>query len=484
MIKALINDKGKIYVLPLLLVSLFIYLTILAGILIIDRRFYLFVLLGLPVLPVIVFIVINRLDFAFLSYIALTPIIQALSIIHYPFGSFVITPDMVIHILLIAAIFNQFLYGYDPANRYKLSLLDKVLLSFVLLSVFALIVGSYFPIDHGKRILLYYAGIFQTVTFYFCLLYYLHRIENLTENLILAVSLTAISAAVVAFFEIRTIGLGLINLYLARQSIGFGYHNTNLFGMHAALVFPVIFYAITEPRFKNYKMLLWISFICISVLSIMTINRGTFVVILFNLFFLFAIKRNRKIIFAFFTAVAIGAVYFSSLLILYFNRFFGGGEAAGKGGIALDQSALYRLEVWEVGLKAVIHYPLGMGGIGYEYAWQKFAHDAKLFFGTPHQLFLYIAIDYGVPALIAFIVLLFVFFKNARYLYKLKSYEYSIFFYHLIAAMAGYIIHGFLTGGELSHLSGHVLPNNGYTYMLMIVLALVSYHYYKQKQTG
>lgn len=484
MIKAFINSKGYINVLPLLLISLFIYLTILVGILIIDRRFYLFALLGLPILPVIAFIVINRLDFALLSYIALTPIIQSLSIIHYPLGSFVITPDMVIHILLISAIFNQFLYGYDPANRYKLSFLDKVLLSFVLLSVFALIAGSYFPIDHGKRILLYYAGIFQTVTFYFCLLYYLHRVENFTENLILAVSLTAISAAVVAFFEIRTVGFGLINLYFARQSIGFGYHNTNLFGMHAALVFPIIFYAVTEPRFKKYKILLWVSFICIAILSIITLNRGTFVVVIFNLFFLFAIKRNRKIIFALFAAGALAAVYFSSLLILYINRFFGGGEAAGKGGIALDQSALYRLEVWDVAFQAIARYPLGMGGTGYIYAWQKFGHETTIYFVTPHQIFLYLAVDYGVPALLAFLVLLLVFFKGARYLYKLKNNSYSIFFYHLLAAMIGYLIHGFLTGGELSHLSGNVLPNNGYSYMLMIVLALVSYHYYKHKQTG
>ena len=50
--------------------------------------------------------------------------------------------------------------------------------------------------------------------------------------------LTASSAAIVAFIELREVGMSLINIFFARNQIGFGYRNTNLFGMHAALVFP------------------------------------------------------------------------------------------------------------------------------------------------------------------------------------------------------------------------------------------------------
>ncbi len=232
-----INGKGELKPVPLVLVFSGFYILFIFVLSIYYPDLLIPFAILIPLLPVLLFVLINKLDYALLIYVAISPIIQHYSIYTIALGDFRISPDIIIHLFLLVASINHFLYSYNTYTKRGLSLLDKTLLVFVLLSIFSLIAASYFPINHSKRILLYYTGIFQPITFYFIILYFLSRVPNFSKKLILAVTLTATFAAIVAFIELKEIGLGLVNLFLARNKIGFGYHNTNLFGMHAALIF-------------------------------------------------------------------------------------------------------------------------------------------------------------------------------------------------------------------------------------------------------
>jgi len=479
MIATIINKNGELKPVHAILAYIIVYVLFLTFLVILRPNQFLYFAVLIPLLPISLFILINKLEYSLLIYIAISPLIQHYSFVHIALGDFLITPDMVIHLVLLIASVNYFLYSYDTYTKRSLSLQDKILLVFVLLTVFSLIAASYFPINHSKRILLYYTGIFQPITFYFIILYFLSRVPDFLNKLILAIMLTASSAAIVAFIELREVGMSLINIFIARNIIGFGYHNTNLFGIHAALVFPLYFYALKSDDFKNQKLLLWLNFVLLSILSVLTLNRGTFIVIAVYLFLLFWKKENRKIVIGFIFTGAMSALYFIDLLILYVNRFIGGGEQVR---FLLDQSALYRLELWRVGIEGIIRYPLGMGGVGFHYAWKKFSIDPTQIFLTPHQIILYIAVDYGVPALLAFIFLFIIVFKRISLLSRADSIAHSKLFYYIKLAFIGYFIYGFLTTGEFSHLSGNIFPNNGYSYILMILLAIVSFQYGKYKE--
>lgn len=479
MIGTIINENGELKPIHVVLAFIIIYALSITIIVIFRPNFFIYFAILIPLFPVLLFILINKLDYALLIYIVTLPIIQHYSNFSILLGDFRVSPDMIIHLVLLIASVNYFLYSYDTNTKRILSLQDKILLVFVLLTVFSLIAASYFPINHSKRILLYYTGIFQPITFYFIILYFLSRVPDFLNKLILAIMLTASSAAIVAFIELREIGMSLINIFFARNQIGFGYRNTNLFGMHAALVFPLYFYALKSDDFKAQKYLLWLNFVLLSILSVLTLNRGTFVVLLVYLFLLFWKKENRKIVIGFVFTGIVSAIYFIDLLTLYMNRFLGGGGEQSK--FLLDQSALYRLEIWRVAIEAIIKYPLGMGGTGYRYAWKNFSIDPSQIFLTPHQILLYIAIDYGIPALLAFIFLFIIVFKWISLLSRADSIPHSKLFYYIKLAFIGYFIHGFLTGGELSHLSGNMLPNNGYSYILMILLVIVSFQYSKYR---
>ena len=475
MIGTIINENGELKPLQVTLAFIIIYVLLLTVMVIIKPNLFIYFALLIPFLPVLLFILINKLDYAVLIYIVILPIIQHYSNLSVQAGDFWVSPDMIIHLVILIASLNYFLYSYDPHTKRGLSFQDKILLVFVLLTFFSLIAASYFPINHAKRILLYYTGIFQPISFYFIILYFLSRVPDFLNKLILAVLLTASSAAIVAFIELRDIGLSLINLFISRNQFGFGYRNTNLFGMHAALLFPLYFYALKSGDFKKQKYLILLNFILLSVLSVLTLNRGTFVVLAVYLFLLFWKKENRKIVIGFIIAGVVGAIYYIELLTLYISRFFGGGGEQSK--FLMEPSALYRLEVWRVAIEAIVNYPLGMGGVGYGYAWKKFSIDPTRTFQTPHQLLLYVAIDYGVPALLAFVFLFIIVFKKISLLTKSDIIVNSKLFNYIKLGLIGYLIHGFLTGGEFSHLSGNIMPNNGYSYILMILLAMVSFEY-------
>ena len=461
------------------LVSFVIYVFILGIVILVKPGLFFYFSFLFPVIPVLFYVLINKLEFSFLLYIVFLPFVQHLSVNSIPIGDFRVTPDILIHFLLMIAFINQFLYTYRKSKNDGLTLQDKLIILFVLFSFFSLISASALPINHSKRLLLYYTGIFQTVSFYFAILYFLKRIPCFTKQLLIALSLTSFSAGIIALYELNMVGFSLISIFLARTEIGFGYHNTNLFGMHAALLFPVLIYMLSESDFKNYKILVWCSFITLSILSLLTLNRGTFVVLAFNLFVLFWKKENRKMVIGFLVFGIVGAIYYSDLLVLYFNRFFT--NSGGNERFLTDESALYRIEVWRVAIKAILNYPLGLGGTGYMLAWAIYTNYPHVIFVTPHQIFLYIAVDYGLPALFIFLTLIIIVLRKLSILYKSVTLRNRKLFFYIKLSLIGYIIHGFLTGGELSHLSGTMYPNNGYTYILMILLAFISFETLRNK---
>ena len=475
MFSPVINKDGRFKYFSMFGIFVVLYIILTFFFLTIKPVLVLYFILLFPIAPILLFVLIDKTEFAFLIYISLMPLLQHFSILNVSAGNFLITPDIVIHLLILIVVINKFIFSYKPESKRRLNLYDKLLLLFFLLSIFSLISASAYPTDQAKRILLYYTGIFQPISFYFIALYLLSHYESYLDKFILSLLLVPLFSTIVAVLELKSIGLNLVGIYFARTHIGFGFHNTNLFGLETALLFPIFFFALSSNIFRNYKLLIWLSFILLTILSALTLNRGTFIVIIVYLIIFAFKKENRKIVLGFFL-LSIPLIYkFSNLISIYINRFLGG--SAHGSNIALDESALYRLEVWKVGLKAIVNYPLGLGGNGFEMAWRKYGIDPTMFWSSPHQILLHIAIDYGLPALVIFIFMYYKFFRAAVSLQNLKFNDYSNLFFYIKISLVGYLIHGFLTGGELSHLSGAILPTNGYTYLLMALLAIISYCY-------
>ncbi len=438
-------------------------------------RYSVFVILTLPLLPFLGYFFFIDCTYLILGYLALLPLIQHFSGSAVSIGDFAITPHMIIQFLLLLAALRSFLATYDGRALWRLNAFDKTLMAFVLFTFFSLIFPYSLPVNHEKRWLLFYTGIFETVSFYYILVYLAARKENFTDKILLALVLTSFSSAIAAIPELSEAGFTPLNIFVARMRIGFGYHNTNLFGIQSAVMFPIVFYTMVNPRFRQYRAISFLSFFLLSLLSLLCFNRGTFIVMAVEVFLLYFIPRNKKAVHWFLAAILAAAVYFNRYLIFYLYRFFG--AATGNNSPLLDPSALYRLEAWKVGLKILYLYPFGVGGGGFQYEWQIHGPMPTLFLGTPHELFLSIGDDYGVLTMLSFMAMLVIAFVYAFKLSKADATkEHAEFFKYAMVSIIGFVVYGLLTDGELSHLTGSIFPNNGYTLILFTLFALITTH--------
>ena len=428
--------------------------------------------------PILIYLINKNLSLTILLYISTLPIIQQFSFYGIYAGEFLITPHMIIQFIILLLILNDFLFNYNPHEKYQLALPDKAVILMIIFSIFSLIYPYVLPVDHTKRWLLFYTGIFETTSFYFIIIYALNSKELSIKKILIAIFISAISSLLIAFLELKTFGFSVVDIYLNRMLIGFGYHNFNLFGIVSALVFPLYFYVLSEKKFEDVRLLTFISFIIITVLSILCFNRGTIVVMGIEIFLLYLMKQNRKIIYYFLLFMTLLGIYSYKIIFIYVSRFIGGAGASASTAY-LDISALYRIEAWIVGLKILYLYPLGVGAGGFQFAWEKYGTNADYYLGTPHELFLSIGDDYGVLTLIAFISLLVIIYIYSHRLSK-SGIEYSNFFKYIKISLIGFVSYGLLTDGELSHLSGFIAPNNGYSLILFLLLAVVSYEYNKR----
>ncbi|MGE5620956.1 MAG: O-antigen ligase family protein [archaeon] len=442
-----------------------------------------FVALVIVLLPLFAILVINYSHVAILCYICFLPIIQHFSYISIlEFGKFLVTPHMVVQFLLTLSFVIKALKDYQKKEIQGINILDKQIISFGSFSLLSLIYSYGLPVDQEKKWLLFYTGIIEPISFYFIVTYYLKKFSEFKKQLILAFLFTSFTSLVVAFSEFNHIGYNLVKIFLSRMHFGYGYHNINLFGIQSAVLFPVAFYAMVSEEFRKYRAYAYSSFVVLTVLSILCFNRGTFIVMTIQLFFMFFNKSNRKIIYVFLIIAIIIGVYFNDLVAMYFTRFIGGKGATSNNPL-LDASALYRLEAWKLGFNLLWQYPFGVGPGGFQMAWARYGPYPNVYMGTPHHLFLSIGVDYGLLALIVFISLLLSAYQYLKGMVNVER-EDSQLIKLILISIIGFVIYGAITDGELSHLTGFTYPNNGYTLIFFSVIALASNIINKYKANG
>jgi hypothetical protein len=398
-------------------------------------------------------------------------------------GDFLITPHMVIYVgLVFLVVCSAALNHYQSDRSSPLNSLDKSVLLFAVVCGFSLIYPYSLPVNHTKRWLLYYTGVIETVSFYFLIRYLLWRRIRFLNWIVLAVVLTTFASLVIAVIEIIPLGLDIGRIFVTRMKIGFGYHNMNLFGIQSVLVLPIVAYALQDPFLQRWRAFLWLSFLVLIGLSILTLNRGTFAVMGLELLLLYTMQENKRILRWLFCAGLVLAGFFNKLIGFYVLRFIAGSGKSTEV-MVIDQSALYRLEAWKTGFKSLFLYPFGVGGGGFQYVWHMYGTDPHFYLGTPHQLFLSIGVDYGLAALIVFLtILFFVFSYTVEIARSLRESPVKRLFKYLAISFIGFITYGLISDGELSHLSGFVTPNNGYSLIFFALLATASVCYSRSSQ--
>lgn len=471
----LINEKGNFLIFNATALALFLYFIAIIGTMFLSAKQLPLIIIGFPALIFFVYLLVNQTHYLLLFYVMLIPLLQHFNFIGFGIGDFFITIHMAFQFVILLGVAYHYINNHSGKDG-ALSTLEKTFGIFFILTFFSLIFPFYLPMQHTKRFLLFYNGIIEPIMFYFMLTFYLRRKNTFERKLFWAIILSSFATLIVSYFELAPTGMSIVKIYLSRVQIGFGYHNTNLFGIHFSLLFPILFYFVIDKDFTRHRYIVIASFVILTVLSILTFNRGTFIVLGLQIFLLlFMIKEGRKVILFMLFALLIITIYYNEIIFFYIFRFIGGESSGGSKGI-LDASVYYRMAAWEVGLKMLFLFPLGLGAGGFQYAWEKYGVDPTFYLGTPHQLFLSIGVDYGLLVLITFIVILTIVFVDLSQLIKKPLYNSTNFYKCMVISFIGFIVYGMLTDGELSHLTGFTLPNNGYTLILFSLFAIISYN--------
>lgn len=433
-------------------------------------------LAGLFVLPVALLWVFGRFDIVLTLFVGTIPFVQHFSWLSVPVGDFNITPHMFAFVIVVFSFINRHLQERSPSTG-AFDRVDQLIVMMAVFSIIPLLFGYSLPVNHEKRWLLFYTGIVETTAYLFVVRIGLRQGYVTPRRLLIALMMTSFASAIIAGMELSKVGFNLLNIYSSRVSIGFGYHNTNLFGIHASLLFPLIFSMAVNETSKGYRSVSLASLAVLLTLSILCFNRGTLIVLLFQVILLSLRKENRSLLFVLSAVAVIVLVLNIEIIVFYLSRFIIGSGSAET--TLIDRSAQYRLDAWSVGAMLLWKYPFGIGAGSFQHMWEIYGTQSNFYLGTPHHLFLSIGVDYGVPALILFLMVLFSAVRLSRTPSASLPAAAAVYYRYAFVSLAGFLLYGVLTDGELSHLSGFRYPNNGYTLILYTVIAVLFDHHRK-----
>ncbi len=448
-----------------------LYFLFLVGIVFFANKYAIFILPAFLVIPLFFLRYKFTINNYFLLYIITTPFIQHFSFNGAYIGDFVITPHMGLQLILFILVLIKYFSEFDQSSKHPFGSIDKLMVVLILCSILSLFFGYALPENDVKRWLLFYTGILETTSIYFITIFLLRDDRELIKEILVAFMISVFFSGIIAYSELSILGFNFVKIFLARMRYGFGFHNTNLFGIYSALIFPLIVYLIYNHKSKSIRIISILSFSLLTLLSVFCFNRGTFITLTLQIILLLFYTKNKKLILSFLGVIVASAIYFSNLLLFYTFRFVGNQNQQG-----LDLSALYRLEAWRIALQGLLLYPFGVGAGGFQLLWIKYSYKPQIYLGTPHQLFLSIGIDYGIMTMVTFILILCFSFYFCSKLTKSGSPNSSLFKY-IIISIVGFVVYGMVTDGELSHLSGFIAPNNGYTIILFTIIGVISFSY-------
>jgi O-antigen ligase len=147
----------------------------------------------------------------------------------------------------------------------------------------------------------------------------------------------------------------------------------------------------------------------------------------------------------------------------------------------LTPGDLSRVEGWKVALKSIAWYPFGIGGGNFDFAWQRWSGYVAMFgvkflyIGGPHNLWLSVASEYGVPFLLALGGLVVFFVRSALSVARRAPRPFERRLARaLLVAVVGFFAMGTIGDAELSHLAARVKPMNVHTLFLFSALGVIA----------
>jgi len=368
-------------------------------------------------------------------------------------------------------------------KRFFYSSSDKLLILFAVTAFSSLLSSYYIGTPFERSILVYVTSIVEPVLFYLLFRRILLDEKRIDLTLFTIVLSLAIGLAM-GFFLMLTRQQNLL-LFLTERggSRGFGFRGTNLFGIAAVLVFPLILLFTRRSTSKIRRLISYGTIIMIFVAIVTSFTRGLQITFLIEFFILlFFYRSGRKSLYPVLVLMVTAVLIFRERLLFLLVRFLTSGP------LTPLSSEAGRIEAWKVSLIALVKYPFGLGGGNFHHVWQQFKATSivrALPLEASHNIFLSIGTEFGILAMLLFLIFLFMQFRMCWWIFKNSQKR----LYRDIALIIGisyigYCIYGLTTGCELSHLSRYdpATTINSFTIILFTLFAVITSIFVKERR--
>ncbi len=204
----------------------------------------------------------------------------------------------------------------------------------------------------------------------------------------------------------------------------------------------------------------------------LTISRGGALSLLLTLILMFMLSRKfRPSVGTIFIIILIMLIIASPFLINVISRF----ENMFSRTKIAEMSTLIRLSAWQASLKSLIQYPLGIGGNQFPIVYSSLGRFPDSPVLHSHHIFLGMAVEYGIPALIGFIAIILFILHSA--FTRLKTSAEGSRLHSLLAAimcgLLGSVFMSIISEGPRCHLNNKGEMYNDALIFMYIVMALL-----------
>lgn len=264
--------------------------------------------------------------------------------------------------------------------------------------------------------------------------------------------------------------MNFMDLLTAR--LPFNFVGPNTYAAIAVMFIPAGILMAGEATSKLLKIV-YIAMTLVLVGSVfLTISRGGALSLLLTLILLFVFSRKfRPSVGAVFIIILIMLIIASPFLINVISRF----ENMFSRTKIAEMSTLIRLSAWQASLRSLIQYPLGIGGNQFPIVYSSLGRFPDSPVLHSHHIFLGMAVEYGIPALIGFIAIIFIIFQNA--FSRIRSSAEGGRLHSLTAAIMcglfGSVFMSIISEGPRCHLNNKEQMFNDALIFMYIVMALL-----------
>ncbi len=338
--------------------------------------------------------------------------------------------EMSVSEILIILSFVVFTINIFINNSYSKVKFDKIaflLASYLLISLFYI-----FSIDYLRIYVYALKVIFYQFIVYFLAINLINSKERF-KYFLYALSATVLILIIQMLIKLNSLGFST-SFFLDRSSIFIPIGAIAYVSSILVLILPIIlmFYFYSKEKIKPFLLILFILG-CLPVFLIM--GKAAIISLFAGLFFIFLVKKDKRIIFTLLFLLAIVSSY-----IIFTPFFIGFTDRVST--TAIDPNTQYRITEYKVGTEVIKNNLIFGIGPGQQLEYYNEALNLENNNKLVNNFILQILIDYGLVGLIIFFILVIVLYKKIKKSLKNVNNEEKLLIWGLIAS----IIVAFLNG--------------------------------------